>query len=333
MKLTRTIVVGLILFTAVAMGTAALAALNGRWTSFNPEDCTITVTPTPTQTIFRVTVEYEAEIVDLDGPMTWDVNDAEWMVEAQLPGGLWQVDASGSWEDRDCGPPDTTTTTTTPTTTTTIGTTTTTNGGTTTTQGTTTTTQGTTTTTSEPTTTTSDSTTTTDGGTTTTVVVNPICIDCNNATVADLMQLTGVDEELALDIIANRPYETLTELVTKGVMTPAQLLLILVVNIGTGAFAGPECLNAVIQPPPTTTTLASSTTIPGATTTTIPTTTIPGITTTVPGATTTVPGAIPDGELPRTGTDVGDLVLLGILLVVAGGIAVVAIRQPGERNK
>jgi hypothetical protein len=142
-----------------------------------------------------------------------------------------------------------------------------------------TTTEGGTTTTSEVTTSTSEggTTTTVGEGTTslpsppsTTVVVNPICVDCNNATQADLQQLTGVNATLALAIIANRPYENLQDLVDKGVMTPGQLLLILVVNVGTGAFAGPECLSVTptsgstttVTSEPTTTTTESDDTLP-----------------------------------------------------------------------
>jgi len=160
---------------------------------------------------------------------------------------------------------------------------------------TTTTLEGTTTTLGEGTTTTLG-----EGSSTTTLVeVNPICVDCNNATQADLMQLTGVNASLALEIIANRPYETVQDLVTKGVMTPGQLLLILAVNLNTGAFVGPECLSATVL-----------TTVPGDTTTTLATTTT----------------TAPIDELPFTG--LGDMLpWASVALLGLGGLTLLAARR------
>lgn len=163
------------------------------------------------------------------------------------------------------------------------------------------------------TTTTTLATTTTFGETTQPPVVNPICIDCNNATVADLMQLVGVNETLALAIIANRPYERLQDLVTKGVMTGAQLLLILVVNQDTGAFASDACLQFSVP---------STTTVPGETTSTDGTLTVPTVPPSSFGSAPRTPSPGDEGTLPFTGIEdwllplAAGLVLLGIPLVV-----------------
>lgn len=44
-------------------------------------------------------------------------------------------------------------------------------------------------------------------------------ISINDATVSELMQLKGIGESRAEDIVANRPYSQLTELTTKDVLT------------------------------------------------------------------------------------------------------------------
>ena len=114
------------------------------------------------------------------------------------------------------------------------------------------------TTTTKPgeTTTTQGSTTTTEGSTTTgptsststtePPTVTPFCVDVNTASQAELDQLDGISPVLALLIITNRPYETVSDLA--DVLSPGVFLLILIANADTGAFASDDCITPTGPP-------------------------------------------------------------------------------------
>jgi DNA uptake protein ComE-like DNA-binding protein len=121
----------------------------------------------------------------------------------------------------------------------------------------TTTTKADDTTTTKPgeTTTTQGSTTTTEGSTTTgptspptsePPTVTPFCVDVNTAPQAELEQLDGISPVLALLIINNRPYETVSDLA--DVLSPGVFLLILIANADTGAFASDDCITPTGPP-------------------------------------------------------------------------------------
>ncbi len=84
--------------------------------------------------------------------------------------------------------------------------------------------------------------------------------------------------------------------------------------------------------PPTTTTIPPTTTTVPETTTTVPetTTTQPETTTTIPETTTTIPGTtVPTTtppELPDTGINVGDLVVMALVLLLSGSLLLLGFR-------